>query len=141
MARKKKSSAGNVDAYVGYRIKLKRAELSLTQEDLANAIGVSFQQIQKYESGANRIAPARMLEISRKLKVPVSYFFSGIDCLQQNTAFLQESPVTTKNKDDKKSKEQKHLFELIESFEKISNQKLREQVLLLTKALAQESNS
>jgi transcriptional regulator with XRE-family HTH domain len=136
MARKKNSSAGNVDAYVGYRIKLKRAELSLTQEDLANAIGVSFQQIQKYESGANRIAPARMLEISRKLKVPVSYFFSGIDCLQQNVGFLQEPTTATKSKDDKKSKEQKHLFELIEAFEKITSQNLREQVLSLTKALA-----
>jgi transcriptional regulator with XRE-family HTH domain len=138
MARKKNSSAGNVDAYVGYRIKIRRGELSLTQENLANAIGVSFQQIQKYESGANRIAPSRMLDISKKLKVPVSYFFSGIDCVPQDAQFLNEATVENTGKKDKRSTEQKILFELIEVFQRIQNPNLKEQLLSLTKTLARE---
>lgn len=142
MIKKRKSSPTEVDAYVGYRIKIRRTELSLTQEDLAKAIGVSFQQIQKYESGTNRIAPSRILDISKKLKVPISYFFMGVDELPRETLFLQEtvSHPQKKGKKDPHTLEQQRLFELVEVFQKIKSQTLKEQILALAKAIAQEES-
>jgi transcriptional regulator with XRE-family HTH domain len=67
-----------IDAHVGERIRLRRTELGLTQEQLAEALDVSYQQIQKYETGTNRVSAGRMLEIARKLGVDVRYFFEGL---------------------------------------------------------------
>jgi transcriptional regulator with XRE-family HTH domain len=67
-----------IDAHVGERIRLRRTELGLTQEQLAEALDVSYQQIQKYETGANRVSAGRILEIARKLGVEVGYFFAGL---------------------------------------------------------------
>jgi transcriptional regulator with XRE-family HTH domain len=67
-----------IDAHVGERIRLRRTELGLTQEQLATALAVSYQQIQKYETGANRVSAGRILEIARKLDVDVGYFFEGV---------------------------------------------------------------
>jgi transcriptional regulator with XRE-family HTH domain len=67
-----------IDAHVGERIRLRRTELGLTQEQLATALDVSYQQIQKYETGANRVSAGRILEIARKLGVDVGYFFEGV---------------------------------------------------------------
>lgn len=66
------------DQHVGERIRLRRAELGLTQEQLADALDVSYQQIQKYETGANRISAGRIFDISRRLGVDVGYFFDGL---------------------------------------------------------------
>jgi transcriptional regulator with XRE-family HTH domain len=68
-----------IDAHVGERMRLRRTESGLTQEQLAGALDVSYQQIQKYETGANRVSAGRMLEIARKLGVEVGYFFEGLD--------------------------------------------------------------
>jgi transcriptional regulator with XRE-family HTH domain len=67
-----------IDAHVGERIRLRRTELGLTQEQLADALDVSYQQVQKYETGANRVSAGRILEIARKLGVDVGYFFEGM---------------------------------------------------------------
>jgi transcriptional regulator with XRE-family HTH domain len=67
-----------IDAHVGERIRLRRTEFGLTQEQLAEALDVSYQQIQKYETGANRVSAGRILEIARKLGVDVGYFFEGL---------------------------------------------------------------
>jgi transcriptional regulator with XRE-family HTH domain len=68
-----------IDAHVGERIRLRRTEFGLTQEQLATALDVSYQQIQKYETGANRVSAGRILEIARKLGVDVGYFFEGLN--------------------------------------------------------------
>lgn len=67
-----------IDQHVGERIRLRRTELGLTQEQLASALDVSYQQVQKYETGANRISAGRIFEIARKLKVEIGYFFDGL---------------------------------------------------------------
>lgn len=64
-----------LDRHVGRRVRLRRTLLGLTQQELGEQIGVTFQQIQKYERGTNRISASRLWEISRVLKVPVSFFF------------------------------------------------------------------
>ncbi|WP_031229889.1 helix-turn-helix domain-containing protein [Asticcacaulis sp. YBE204] len=68
-----------VDVHVGQIVRLNRKRLGITQETLADAIGLTFQQVQKYESGANRISSSKLFEISRFLGIPVARFFDGID--------------------------------------------------------------
>ena len=68
-----------IDRHVGERIRHRRTELGLTQEQLGEALGVSYQQIQKYETGANRISAGRLYEIARRLGVDISDFFDGLD--------------------------------------------------------------
>jgi len=68
-----------VDVHVGARMRLRRTLLGLSQEKLGALIGLTFQQVQKYERGANRIGASRLFDIARVLDVPVSYFFDQID--------------------------------------------------------------
>jgi transcriptional regulator with XRE-family HTH domain len=68
-----------VDIHVGERIRLARNARALAQADLGVEIGVSFQQLQKYENAANRVSASRLFHLSRALDVPISYFFDGID--------------------------------------------------------------
>jgi transcriptional regulator with XRE-family HTH domain len=67
-----------IDANVGLRIRQRRWMLGMTQQQLAQRVGIKFQQIQKYESGANRVSASRLFEISQVLEVPISYFFEGM---------------------------------------------------------------
>ncbi|MBT7504712.1 MAG: helix-turn-helix transcriptional regulator, partial [Rhodospirillales bacterium] len=67
-----------VDIHVGARVRLRRTLLGISQERLGDAVGLTFQQIQKYERGANRIGASRIYELSRILDVPVSFFFEDM---------------------------------------------------------------
>jgi len=67
-----------IDIHVGKRVKLRRTLLHISQEQLASDIGVTFQQVQKYESGHNRVSASRLFDISRVLNCPISYFFEDI---------------------------------------------------------------
>jgi transcriptional regulator with XRE-family HTH domain len=66
-----------MDALVGSRLRVRRKQLRISQERLGKEVGVSFQQVQKYENGTNRIGAGRLAEISKVLDVPVAYFFTG----------------------------------------------------------------
>ena len=65
------------DKHVGSRLRMRRLMLDMSQTDIANALGLTFQQVQKYENGANRISASRLQHISQILQVPVSFFFEG----------------------------------------------------------------
>ncbi|GIX17313.1 MAG: hypothetical protein KatS3mg119_1499 [Rhodothalassiaceae bacterium] len=67
-----------IDAYVGERLRLRRTLLGISQTELAEVLGVTFQQIQKYERGSNRIGAGNLYKIARALRVPVSYFFEDL---------------------------------------------------------------
>jgi transcriptional regulator with XRE-family HTH domain len=67
-----------VDQHIGDKIRVRRTELGLTQEQLAAALEISYQQIQKYESGSNRISAARLFGLARRMDVPIAYFFDGL---------------------------------------------------------------
>src|SRR5271169_485551 len=67
-----------IDVHVGQRVRQRRTLLGMSQEKLAEAIGLTFQQVQKYERGANRVGSSRLFEIARVLDVPVSYFYEGM---------------------------------------------------------------
>ena len=66
-----------VDVFVGQRLRQRRISLGITQEDMANALGLSFQQVQKYEKGTNRVSASRLYELAQVLDVPVQFFFDG----------------------------------------------------------------
>ena len=71
--------AGHIDLHLGKRLRRRRRLLGLTQQQLASAVGVRFQQIQKYECGANRISAARLCELAEALEVPINYFYEGLE--------------------------------------------------------------
>ncbi len=71
----------DIDTHLGKRLRRRRRLLGLTQQQLAGAVGVRFQQIQKYECGANRISAARLWQLSEALEVPVGYFYDGLSNL------------------------------------------------------------
>jgi transcriptional regulator with XRE-family HTH domain len=77
--RQKTEQPDPVDVQVGARIRLRRNMLGMSQEKLGEAIGLTFQQIQKYERGSNRVGASRLLELSRVLDVPVPFFFDDVD--------------------------------------------------------------
>ncbi|MDO5647265.1 helix-turn-helix domain-containing protein [Paracoccus sp. (in: a-proteobacteria)] len=68
-----------VDVHVGKRIRHRRWMIGVTQQQLADKVGIKFQQIQKYETGMNRVSASRLWDIAAALEVPVSFFFDGID--------------------------------------------------------------
>ena len=70
--------ANEIDLHLGKRLRRRRRLLGLTQQQLAGAVGVRFQQIQKYECGANRISAARLWQLAEALEVPISYFYDGL---------------------------------------------------------------
>ncbi len=70
--------ANDIDLHLGRRLRRRRRLLGLTQQQLASAVGIRFQQIQKYECGANRISAARLWQLAVALEIPVSYFYDGI---------------------------------------------------------------
>jgi len=71
--------ANPIDAHVGNRLRQRRALLGLSQDKLARSLGLTFQQIQKYERGANRISAGRLYQLATALEVPVGYFYAGIE--------------------------------------------------------------
>lgn len=75
---KNPSAAGPIDALVGARIRLRRTFLGLSQEKLGAALGLTFQQVQKYERGANKVGASRLYELSRVLDVPIGFFFDNL---------------------------------------------------------------
>ena len=72
-----KKSPNPIDKHVGGRVRMQRMALGMSQEKLGDAIGLTFQQVQKYEKGANRISASRLQQIAHVLGVPVTYFFDG----------------------------------------------------------------
>jgi transcriptional regulator with XRE-family HTH domain len=81
----------DIDRHVGNRIKLRRQIMKISQADLASACGVTFQQIQKYESGANRVSASRLFRMAFFLKSPVAYFFE--DLTDQVEDFAAKDPL------------------------------------------------
>jgi transcriptional regulator with XRE-family HTH domain len=66
------------DTHVGNRVRMRRMMLGMSQADLANAVGVTFQQVQKYENGKNRVSASRLQQMSTVLQVPIPFFFEGL---------------------------------------------------------------
>ncbi len=85
-----------VDVHVGQRVRQGRWILGMTQQQLGDRVGIKFQQIQKYESGANRISASRMWDIAAVMEVPVSFFFEGLDGQANDTGETRGDILTDK---------------------------------------------
>src|SRR5215813_12749236 len=90
LARKK--APNPIDKHVGSRVRMRRMMLSMSQEKLGGALGLTFQQVQKYEKGTNRIGASRLQQISHILQVPVAFFFEGAPTLQLHQDGMIEAP-------------------------------------------------
>jgi len=112
--------ATDIDRHVGARIRERRIMLGLSQQQMADMIGVTYQQAHKYERGINRISAGRLYEISQVLTVPVSYFFEGLD----NGAATDLNP------------RQRMCLELARNFAQIDNERHQEALSQLARALA-----
>ena len=115
--------ARRVDAYVGSRIRERRTTMGLTQENLASALEISYQQVQKYEAGTNRVSAGRLYEIARKLDVEVSYFYEDLDP-EQDVAPLDHGGKS------------RAVIELVQNFAEITDPDLRAAINGLMKSLA-----
>jgi transcriptional regulator with XRE-family HTH domain len=90
---KAKKAPNPTDKHVGARVRMRRMMLNMSQEKLGDALGLTFQQVQKYEKGANRIGASRLQQIAHILQVPVSFFFDGAPhAMGQQPTGLSEAP-------------------------------------------------
>ncbi len=86
----------SIDFHVGQRVRQRRWTVRMTQQQLGEKTGISYQQIQKYETGANRIGASRMWDIAAAMEVPVSFFFEGLDGQAPDTGMVRGDPLTDK---------------------------------------------
>ena len=138
--RRLKSDKPNpIDVHVGSRVRLRRTLLGMSQEKLGEAIGLTFQQVQKYERGANRVGASRLYDLSRVLDVPVSYFFEEMasDVASAAEARLggmsEEVPSPAYEADPMMRRE---TLELVRAYYKIADPQVRRRLFDLTKAIA-----
>jgi len=133
--RRKSDGPDPIDVHVGSRVRLRRNMLGLSQEKLGEAISLTFQQIQKYERGANRIGASRLLELSRVLDVPISFFYDETDPVRAPaipTGF-EESPQEGFDSDPLHKRE---TVELVGAYYDIGDIAVRRRLFDLAKALA-----
>jgi len=119
-----------VDRHVGLRIRMRRKELRMSQERLAETVGLTFQQIQKYERAANRVSASKLWEIAQALNSTISYFYDGLAEMAVDGAGQRESMQDFLLTPDG--------LELAACFPRIPNQRLRRRVLELVRALVDE---
>lgn len=125
-----------IDDHIGHRMQLRRCMLGLSQKDLGERCGVSCQQIQKYESAANRISAARLFQVGRALDTPVSFFFCGLPGnLPEETKANKSRRVGAPDEDDPMSKNE--TLRLITLYWKLANDKQRATIMDILNALVQ----
>lgn len=126
-----------VDLHVGARVRMRRKFLGMSQEALAETIDLTFQQVQKYERGSNRISASKLYEIAKALKAPVAHFFEGYGenegvegfSESESEQFVHGFLMTTEG------------IELAEAFPRIRNPKHRRRILELVRALADDEDA
>lgn len=125
-----------VDVYVGLRMRARRTILGMSQEQLAAALGLTFQQVQKYERGTNRISASRLFQLSRVLEVPLDYFFEGVS-EEGADAVLDKKRGGEKNGKDVMAR--RETLSLVRIYYKIPDQKIRKRLYNMAVALAEQS--
>lgn len=119
-----------IDIHVGARVRMRRLLLGLSQDKLGDELGVTFQQVQKYERGANRVGASRLFEIARVLTVPVGFFFEGMD--SNTRGGFAEDDQTPLVDDFLNSPEG---VALATAFNRIEDPKVRRRILELVRSL------
>jgi len=122
MTNRKLSDANTVDRQVGERMRRRRILLGLTQDQLADALGISYQQIQKYETGANRVSAGRLAQIAEVLEVQPGWFFGAAEKV--------ESPAGSS----------RAVIDLVRNFSRIEDERVRTHLMALVRSLAGRSD-
>jgi transcriptional regulator with XRE-family HTH domain len=126
-----------IDKYVGSRVRMRRIMLGMSQEKLGEALGLTFQQIQKYEKGTNRIGASRLQQISDIVQVPVSFFFEGGPSSASSPTGMEEAPSPAYVSDFLATSEG---LALTKAFTRISDPKLRRSIVDLVEQMAAREN-
>ena len=125
-----------VDSHVGGRLRMKRILLGMSQQMLADALGLRFQQVQKYERGANRVGASRLYEISQIFGVPISFFFED---MSQETSTGRSADGTAPIAGvefDRDPLAKRETLELVRAYYRISDPRVRKRLFELTKGIA-----
>jgi transcriptional regulator with XRE-family HTH domain len=129
-----KKAPNPIDKHVGSRVRMRRMMLSMSQEKLGDALGLTFQQVQKYEKGTNRIGASRLQQIANILQVPVSFFFEGAPHIPGQVAGgMSEAPSPAYVSDFLATSDG---LSLTKAFMRIKNGKLRRRIVDLVEQIA-----
>jgi transcriptional regulator with XRE-family HTH domain len=120
-----------IDVEVGQRIRIQRLAAGLSQSELAERIGVTFQQVQKYEKGMNRVGAGRLTMIARVLNVPVGSFFDGREAIEQVALQGMDSPLA--------AMAQPYAYRLLRAYANISDPDLRQSIVEFVERTANQS--
>lgn len=138
--RKKKGRANSVDAHVGGRLRMRRSLLGMSQENLADAVGITFQQVQKYERGTNRVSASRLYQFSKILDVPVSFFFEQYSDTSKASGFHQKIGMADNDQAEYVVNDSriydKETIELLRVYYSIENEKDRKDFLKIIRSMA-----
>lgn len=131
-----KKTPNPIDRHVGSRVRMRRMMLSMSQEKLGDALSLTFQQVQKYEKGANRIGASRLQQIARILQVPVSFFFEGAPAQPDDqVSGFEDAPSPSYVADFLATSDG---LALTKAFVRIKNPKLRRRIVDLVEEVAGE---
>jgi len=122
--------ATDIDLHLGKRLRRRRRLLGLTQQQLALAVGIRFQQIQKYECGANRISAARLFQLAKALETPINYFYDGLTDETTEVASVNNEGIEVFSR--------KETLDLIQAYYRLS-ERPRRRLLDLAKSLNGEN--
>ena len=132
--------ASPIDAHVGGRVRLRRTLLGMSQEKLGDALGLTFQQVQKYERGVNRIGASRLFDLARVLDVPIGFFFDdlppemgGNTAVRSRAALFGFAEAQDGLDDEQMSK--RETLELVRAYYRITEPAIRKRVFDLIKSL------
>jgi transcriptional regulator with XRE-family HTH domain len=133
----KKKSPNAIDTYVGSRIRMQRLLIGMTQQKLGDAIGLTFQQVQKYEKGANRVGASRLQQISSALGVAPAFFFEGVPAAAGGQPAYEANPMPHYVSDFLSTADG---VALIKSFIRISSPKLRRAIVAFVEQIGPEKS-
>jgi transcriptional regulator with XRE-family HTH domain len=151
MAKRQRKSSGRmaskgypnpIDVHVGARIRLRRTLLGMSQGTLAEAIGLTFQQVQKYERGTNRVSSSRLVDMANALDVDVSYFFQEMpaDVEKQTPAMLMSVKKLPAMDQEKDPMARRETLELVRAYYRIPDPAVRKRLAELTKTVARRES-
>jgi transcriptional regulator with XRE-family HTH domain len=134
-----------IDVHVGSRIRLRRTLLGLSQERLGDALGLTFQQVQKYERGVNRVGASRLFDLSRVLDVPISFFFDDMPETLSTAYSSTSNPrrmsgfAEGQESFGEDAMNRRETLELVRAYYRITDPAVRKRVFDLIKSLVSES--
>ena len=128
-----KKAPNPVDQHVGSRVRMRRMMLAMSQTNLGNALGLTFQQVQKYEKGTNRIGASRLQHISQILQVPVAFLFEGAPSVPGTPQAMEMAPSPAYVTDFLATSDG---FALTKAFMRIKNTKLKQRIVELVEEIA-----